>query len=111
MSRQWNQFRPLTHIPLIFGGLILVTGLAFLFGLFVMWLWNWLMPDLFGLGPISYWQGWGLVLLANLLFKIGPHHYPGRAHRSDEEWKERLRARFKKRDNEREDTSEAAEQI
>ena len=40
-----------------------------------MLLWNWLMPDLFGLKEITYWQGWGLVLLSHLLFKTGHSHY------------------------------------
>jgi hypothetical protein len=34
-----------------------------------MLLWNWLMPDIFGLKEISYWQAWGLFLLSTLLFK------------------------------------------
>ena len=42
---------------------------AFIEGLFVMWLWNWLMPVIFGLGAITYWQGWGISFLCGLLFK------------------------------------------
>jgi hypothetical protein len=34
-----------------------------------MLLWNWLMPGLFGLAKIPYWQGWGLLLLSQLLFR------------------------------------------
>jgi hypothetical protein len=33
-----------------------------------MWLWNGLMPKLFGLTTITYWQGIGLGLLGRLLF-------------------------------------------
>lgn len=32
-------------------------------------LWNWLMPELFGLKSIGYWQAWGLFWLCGLLFK------------------------------------------
>ena len=42
-----------------------------LFGLLVMALWNWVMPDIFGLPQITYWQGWAMVVLAHILFKAG----------------------------------------
>jgi hypothetical protein len=34
-----------------------------------MLLWNWLMPEIFGLPLINYWKGWGLLLLNFILFK------------------------------------------
>ncbi len=52
-------------------GLVIAAGTAFLFGFFVMLLWNWLMPTIFGLVEITYIQAWGLVLLAHILFKSG----------------------------------------
>lgn len=67
----FDEFRPWVHIPLIIGGIILFVGLAFLFGFVVMWLWNWLMPDIFGLPEITYWQAWGLLVLSHILFKSG----------------------------------------
>ena len=51
------------------GFAILGIGLLALFGLVVMLLWNWLMPDLFGLKTVSYWQAWGLLILSAILFK------------------------------------------
>lgn len=42
---------------------------AFIGGFFVMLLWNWLMPSLFGLSTIGFWQGWGISVLSGLLFK------------------------------------------
>lgn len=33
----------------------------------VKWLWNWLVPGIFGGTAISVAQGWGLILLAQLL--------------------------------------------
>ena len=52
---------------------VLVVVLAAVFGLIaavlVYFLWNWLMPNIFGLSTISYWQAWGLYFLAHLLFK------------------------------------------
>jgi len=34
-----------------------------------MWLWNWLMPHLFGLVTINFWQALGLNFLSFLLFR------------------------------------------
>jgi hypothetical protein len=51
--------------------IVAATGLAILFGLLIMWLWNWLMPDLFGLAPITYWQAVGIFVLAKFLFGFG----------------------------------------
>ena len=39
-----------------------------LFGYVVMALWNWLMPALFALKAIGYWQALGLVVLCRILF-------------------------------------------
>lgn len=39
----------------------------------IMILWNWLMPDIFGLKEISYWQSVGLVIMCNLL--VGSTHH------------------------------------
>ncbi len=49
-----------------------VVALAFLLGWVVMLLWNWLIPDIFGLNAITYWQAWGLFLLTSILFKSMP---------------------------------------
>ena len=38
-----------------------------LFGLVVMQLWNWLMPDIFGLRAITFWQALGLLVLSKIL--------------------------------------------
>jgi hypothetical protein len=37
-------------------------------GLVVMYLWNWLIPAIFGLQPITFWQAAGLLLLSRILF-------------------------------------------
>ncbi|MDC8004998.1 hypothetical protein POV27_13125 [Aureisphaera galaxeae] len=51
---------------IIFGG-IFIAGLATLFAYIVMRLWNWLMPELFGLTTLSFWQAVGLIILFKLL--------------------------------------------
>jgi hypothetical protein len=59
------------------------------FGLIVVQLWNWLMPALFGLRTITFWQALGLLILAKILFGgFGGFH----RHRSD--WRHRMRERF-----------------
>lgn len=44
---------------------------AFIFSLPIMWLWNWLMPMLFGLTEITWVQALGVGLLSGLLFRGG----------------------------------------
>jgi hypothetical protein len=65
-------------VGMVVGGLVLAVVLGFLFGYFVMLLWNWLMPALFGLKVITYWQAFGLIVLAKILF--GGHGFQGHAH-------------------------------
>ncbi|MDR3235851.1 MAG: hypothetical protein LBT48_03890 [Prevotellaceae bacterium] len=48
----------------LFGALVAVS----VFSAAVMWLWNVLIPDIFGLTPISFWQALGLLILARLFF-------------------------------------------
>jgi len=60
------------------GGVALAVLFAFLFGIVVKLLWNWLMPPLFGLGTITFWQAFGLVLLAKILF--GGHGHGHKEH-------------------------------
>lgn len=66
----WWDDRPLP-LKILMGtgmGILLVAALI-LFGFVTMWLWNWLMPDIFGLKAIDYWQAWGLILLSAIFFK------------------------------------------
>jgi len=46
-----------------------VTLVVLLFGYPLMWLWNWLMPSLFNLPIITFWQAVGLNALSSILFK------------------------------------------
>jgi len=48
---------------LIFG-VVFLTALSFL----VMGLWNWLMPAIFGLRMVTFWQALGLLILSKILF-------------------------------------------
>lgn len=43
----------------------------FIGALIVMISWNYLMPDLFNLDSVSYWQSFIMLLLTGTLFKTG----------------------------------------
>ncbi|MFL6617024.1 MAG: hypothetical protein ACJ8MH_00395 [Povalibacter sp.] len=68
---------------------LIIIGSAAL-GWLVMALWNWLLPPLFGLSSITFWQGLGLFVLGRLLFGgmrfFGGHHAAHR-HHLHERWK------------------------
>ena len=63
------------------------------FGNAVLYLWNWLMPELFGLHPITFWQAVGLLGLSWLLFGgwrgfRGPGYGRRWRHRMAERWEQ-----------------------
>lgn len=78
-------------IGMTIGGIILAMAMALLFGFIVMWLWNWLMPVIFGLPTITFWQAWGLVVLSHILFKSFPHN---KTHKHDDRWKKRFKEKY-----------------
>jgi len=52
-------------------GLVTVAAIGLALGIAVMLLWNWLMPPIFGLPQIGYWQAVGLFVLCHLLLGRG----------------------------------------
>ncbi|XOV95389.1 MAG: hypothetical protein ACFHWX_07185 [Bacteroidota bacterium] len=72
----------------------------------VMYLWNWLMPDIFDLRVITFWEAAGILLLSKIIFgfgKKGGHHHGGPswknkwAHMSEEQknqWKEKFKEKW-----------------
>lgn len=58
-------------LGIILGIIGLVFIMAMLFAFPVMWLWNYLMPELFGLKEIGLWQSFCLLLLSGFLFRSG----------------------------------------
>lgn len=80
----------------IIGGIIFTLVFAFVFAVIVMLLWNWLMPTIFGLPVITYWQAWGLILLSHILvkghgFKYGSQY---REARLKEKFRDRIHDRM-----------------
>src|ERR1700731_4062184 len=86
--RNYNFLRILKFPLLAMLFVVLLVGLGFV----VMDLWNWLMPALFALKLIGYWQAVGLIILSKILFggfrgsrgRGGYRHY-----RMGEHWKRR----------------------
>jgi hypothetical protein len=77
----------------VFGLVLAGAGVAVLFAALFGWLvqilWNWLMPAVFGLKTITFGQGFGILLLAKLLFGgVAPGH-----RRHHERWGRRFRER------------------
>jgi len=85
MTNEKIQYRLQKIIKVVLIGIVAI----FLFGLVTMYLWNWLMPAIFGLKLITFWQALGLLLLGKILF--GGFHRHGRGRPG---WKRGMEARF-----------------
>ncbi len=83
-------------IFMVIFGAIAITALALLFGYVVMLLWNWLMPAIFGLGIITFWQAVGIMILAKLFFG-GFGGGSGRSRRRKKNLEKRLKHRLRER--------------
>jgi len=82
MLKKFREARLPLKIVMVAAMIAAFVAFTFLFGLVVMLLWNWLMPDIFGLRRITYWQGWGLLVLTHILFKSwGGRSWGPRPHR------------------------------
>ena len=56
-------------IALLVVAVILIAAVASLIVAFPFrWWWNWLMPNIFGLPEITYWEAWGLSVFLGILF-------------------------------------------
>lgn len=56
-------------ITIILASIGILFVVAALMSLPVMLLWDWLMPAIFGLPEITWFQAWGLLFLCGLLFR------------------------------------------
>lgn len=77
MKNERRAVKVLKVVGMVIAGAVGALLLAGLFGFIFMHLWNWLMPDLFGIKTITFFQGVGLVILSKILFGSLKHH-PGR---------------------------------
>ena len=51
-------------------GIVYSVIISFMTALIVWPLWNWVMPDIFGLQSITYWQAFGLNVLSLFLLRF-----------------------------------------
>jgi hypothetical protein len=61
-------------MQILLAGLLVVITLAvqaLFLALPTMWLWNNLLPDMFGVPSVTFWQALGFCLLARFLFGSG----------------------------------------
>jgi hypothetical protein len=59
MNKKW------LLLPIGVGAVVII---GYVGGTLVQWLWNWLMPDLFGWRQVTFWQALGLLALCRILF-------------------------------------------
>ena len=69
--KRWSEWSGGAKALLIVGIAVGVPALFALCGFVTTWLWNALMPAIFKLPEIGFWQAIGLLILAQLLFKGG----------------------------------------
>ncbi len=60
-----------TIISLFLVGLLVILALVLLASFPTMLLWNWLMPEIFGLPEIGFLQALGLMVLSTFFFYRG----------------------------------------
>jgi hypothetical protein len=56
-------------LGVFFGFIFLIAIISLILALPTMLLWNWLMPILFGLTKITFWQALGINIFSGILFK------------------------------------------
>lgn len=68
---KWSRWSLKARIGVIAAAVVLIPALFTLFAAVTMWLWNWLMPVIFKLPVIGFWQAVGILILSHILFKGG----------------------------------------
>jgi hypothetical protein len=103
MKPRWKKL--ILIAPLAILGMLLFIAIG---GWIVQYLWNWLLPSLFGWREVSFWQALGMLVLCRILFGGFGSHGSGRSsirrrmeerfeHMTPEErerFRERMRERF-----------------
>jgi hypothetical protein len=85
--KPWSEKSVGAKVGIVAAAAVLIPGLFALCGLITMWLWNALMPAIFKLPTLGFWQALGLLALSHILFK-GCGHRTARSHwRKRQVWK------------------------
>lgn len=79
------------YLSIIFVGIAMGAAFLGLVGWTTMMLWNWLMPTIFNLCVINFWQAIGLLVLSRILF--GGFSGGGWAHRK-QHWKDKMKQKW-----------------
>jgi hypothetical protein len=90
-QKRWSERSVGAKVRVITAAVVLVPAFLALFGAVTMWLWNWLMPTIFKLPEIGFWQAIGLLLLAQIFFKGGQARRAGKAQWRKAKLRERMR--------------------
>ncbi len=80
-------------VPAAILGMLLFATIG---GGIVQWLWNWLLPELFNLPEITFWQALGLLALSRILvggFGIGRGSRSNFSHRMGDRMADRMAER------------------
>ena len=85
-SKGWKRWIWLAPVAILAMVLFVAIG-----GEIVLHLWNWLLPPLFGLRQITFWQALGILLLCRILFGGFGCHSSGGSGRSS--FRRRMRER------------------
>jgi hypothetical protein len=72
--KRWCEYSRGARIGIMaLAAVIFIPMFLALFGAVTMWLWNWLMPAIFKLPTIGFWQAVGILILSHILFR--GHHF------------------------------------
>jgi len=88
--KRWSDRSLGTKAALIAAGIVLFPAFLAFFTAVTMWLWNWLMPAIFRLPAIGFWQAAGILILSHILFKGGCFGGARRSHRMRSRIRERM---------------------
>lgn len=58
-----------TKIGMWLVAMLIIASLCLIVAFPIKWLWNGVMPDLFGLPEITFWKAYALYLLCHLLLR------------------------------------------
>lgn len=62
-----DKFIELIALSFLFIVVVIIVGVVVAFP--IKWMWNYLMPELFGLKEIGFWQALAMYVLCGILFK------------------------------------------
>ncbi|RAV30776.1 hypothetical protein [Sinomicrobium soli] len=81
----------------IIGFVIFKLAFIALYVCIVMLLWNWLMPSVFGIVKLDFWQTLGILLLCKLLFLGSGWNYRRNRKFSPRHGKQQWKSEFRKK--------------